>query len=223
MDQNLRKICRLDEAGRAGIVARRRDGPMIAGILIPLGHKDSLSLGGELLLFEWKPRSFIPVVVVAIVATVLRVPLLGAGPILPVAPHAPLAGLELAIAARLGILAGFGSSWLTRLVYACEDLFQRLPVHWTRWPAIGAVFIGVGGWLETRVLGVGYDSNQSLHLWPGGMHNGRARVATFEALFPGSTRIKPARRRRVDSCLLVAPPLCHQLASPKFKISEAES
>jgi H+/Cl- antiporter ClcA/predicted transcriptional regulator len=119
-------------------------------------------LAVELLLFEWKPRSFIPVAVASIVASVVRVPLLGAGPIFPVIPHAPVSGTELAIAAGLGILAGFGSGLLTMLVYAFEDLFQKLPLHWMWWPAIGAVFVGVGGILEPRVLGVGYDTIHSL-------------------------------------------------------------
>lgn len=119
-------------------------------------------LAVELLLFEWKPRSFIPVAVASIVASVVRVPLLGAGPIFPVIPHAPVSGTELAITAGLGILAGFGSGLLTMLVYAFEDLFQKLPLHWMWWPAIGAVFVGVGGIIEPRVLGVGYDTIHSL-------------------------------------------------------------
>lgn len=119
-------------------------------------------LAVELLLFEWKPRSFIPVAVASIVASVFRVPLLGAGPIFPIVAHASLSATELAIAAGLGILAGFGSGLLTMLVYACEDIFQKLPLHWMWWPAIGAIFIGVGGIIEPRVLGVGYDTIHSL-------------------------------------------------------------
>jgi len=119
-------------------------------------------LAVELLLFEWKPRSFIPVAIASIVASVLRVPLLGAGPIFPVTAHAPLSGTELAIAAVLGILAGFGSGLLTTLVYAFEDVFQKLPWHWMWWPAIGAIFVGIGGVIEPRVLGVGYDTIHSL-------------------------------------------------------------
>ncbi len=115
-------------------------------------------LAVELLLFEWKPRSFIPVAVASIVASVLRVPLLGAGPVFPMAAHAPLSGTELAIAAGLGVVTGFASGLLTMLVYACEDIFQKLPLHWMWWPAIGAVFIGVGGVIEPRVLGVGYNT-----------------------------------------------------------------
>ena len=119
-------------------------------------------LAVELLLFEWKPRSFIPVVLASIVASVLRVPLLGAGPIFPVLPHAPASGTVLAFAAGIGILAGFGSGLLTVLVYAFEDLFQKLPFHWMWWPAIGAVFVGIGGVIEPRVLGVGYTTIHSL-------------------------------------------------------------
>ena len=113
-------------------------------------------LAVELLLFEWKPRSFIPVAVASIVASVMRVPLLGAGPIFPVVRHAPVLGTELAFAAGIGVLAGFGSGLLTLLVYAFEDLFQKLPLHWMWWPAIGAIFVGIGGYFEPRVLSMGY-------------------------------------------------------------------
>lgn len=119
-------------------------------------------LAVELLLFEWKPRSFIPVAVASMVAAILRVRLLGPGPIFPVTPHAALSGTALLEAAGLGVCAGFASGLLTMLVYACEDIFQKVPLHWMWWPAIGAVFIGLGGLLEPRVLGVGYDTIHSL-------------------------------------------------------------
>lgn len=119
-------------------------------------------LAVELLLFEWKPRSFIPVAVAAIVAAALRVPWLGAGPIFPVLPHPATGVAELGAALLVGVLTGFASGLLTTMVYACEDAFQRLPIHWMWWPAIGAVVVGVGGWLDPRVLGVGYDLIHSL-------------------------------------------------------------
>src|ERR1041385_2018906 len=119
-------------------------------------------LAVELLLFEWKPRSFIPVAVASMVASVLRVPLLGAGPVFSVTPHSPPGGMEFLIAAGLGTLAGFGSGLLTMLVYECEDLFQMLPFHWMWWPAIGAVVVGIGGLIEPSVLGVGYDTIHGL-------------------------------------------------------------
>lgn len=122
----------------------------------------ALLIAVELLLFEWKPRSFIPVAVAALVASQLRVPLLGAGPIFPVIAHDPVSATELAFAAGVGILAGLASGLLTLLVYAFEDLFEKVPVHWMWWPAIGAVFVGIGGVIEPRVLGVGYDTIHSL-------------------------------------------------------------
>src|SRR6478609_6946707 len=96
-------------------------------------------LAVELLLFEWKPRSFIPVAVAAIVASVVRLPLLGAAPIFPVPLHSLLEPTQLAVALLVGLGAGFGSGLLTALVYAWEDLFQKLPFHWMWWPALGGL------------------------------------------------------------------------------------
>src|SRR5256714_2695516 len=114
-------------------------------------------LAVELLLFEWKPRSFIPVASAAAVAAALRVPLMGAGPVFATAPHAALAFAGLGSALAVGLIAGFGSGLLTRLVYACEDVFTKLPIHWMWWPAIGGLVVGLGGLLYPRALGVGYD------------------------------------------------------------------
>src|SRR5436190_2463402 len=117
-------------------------------------------LAVELLLFEWKPRSFIPVASAAAVAGALRVPLMGVGPVFATRAHlplAPLAPLALLSALALGLIAGFGSGLLTRLVYASEDFFAKLPVHWMWWPALGGLVIGIGGLFYPRALGVGYD------------------------------------------------------------------
>ena len=119
-------------------------------------------LAVELLLFEWKPRSFIPVALSAAVASVVRVPLLGAGPIFAVAPHGAPSTSVLALAIPVGILAGFASGLLTLLVYAFEDLFGKLPIHWMWWPAIGGLFVGLGGLWNPAVLGVGYDTIHAL-------------------------------------------------------------
>jgi chloride channel protein, CIC family len=121
-------------------------------------------LAVELLLFEWKPRSFIPVTVASVVAGLARVPLLGAGPIFPVAAHGLLPPHTLAIAVAVGVMAGLGSGALTSLVYFCEDLFPKIPVHWMWWPAIGGIVVGVGGYIDPRVLGVGYDTIHHLML-----------------------------------------------------------
>ncbi|WP_265592954.1 chloride channel protein [Verrucomicrobium sp. BvORR034] len=113
-------------------------------------------LAVELLLFEWRPRSLIPVAIAAVAATALRPLLLGAGPVFPVAAHASVSGAEIGYASLLGLLVGLGSGVVTSMVYAAEDAFKKVPVHWMWWPAIGAVFVGIGGLIEPRVLGVGY-------------------------------------------------------------------
>jgi H+/Cl- antiporter ClcA/CBS domain-containing protein len=114
-------------------------------------------LAVELLLFEWKPRSFIPVALAAAVAGALRVVFLGEGPIFPVSAHAALNGEALLIACLVGLAAGLASGVLTTLVYFFEDLFEKLPIHWMWWPTLGGLAIGIAGLIDPRILGVGYD------------------------------------------------------------------
>ena len=116
----------------------------------------------ELLLFEWKPRSFVPVAAAVVIAAALRVPLLGAGPMFPVPPHQAVTSAQLAIALGVGIVAGLVSALLTALVYGAEDLFAKLPMHFMWWPVIGGLVVGVGGLIEPRALGVGYDTIRDL-------------------------------------------------------------
>lgn len=149
----------LSSAERKTLLAAGAAAGMSAVFATPVA---AVLLAIEVLLFEWKPRSFIPVAVASAMAGIVRAHLLGAGPIFPVVPHAALGGSGLLLAAALGVVAGLGSSLLTALVYGCEDLFHRLPVHWMWWPALGAVFVGIGGLLEPRVLGVGYDTIHNL-------------------------------------------------------------
>ncbi|MGE7415199.1 chloride channel protein [Methylobacterium tarhaniae] len=114
-------------------------------------------LAVELLLFEWRPRSFIPVAAAAVTATVLRPALFGAGPLFPFAADPALPWWGLVACAGLGVAAGLLSGLLTRLLYACEDAFEHLPIHWMWWPALGGLAVGLGGLIEPRALGVGYD------------------------------------------------------------------
>ncbi|MET7246860.1 chloride channel protein [Methylobacterium sp. EM32] len=114
-------------------------------------------LAVELLLFEWRPRSFIPVAAAAMTATMLRPALFGEGPLFPVAADPALPWWGLLACAGLGIAAGLLSGFLTRLLYACEDAFERLPIHWMWWPVLGGLAVGLGGLIEPRALGVGYD------------------------------------------------------------------
>src|SRR5436309_4303734 len=124
----------LSSAERKTLLVAGAAAGMAAIFATPLA---AVLLAVELLLFEWKPRSFIPVAVASVVAAAMRVPLLGVGPIFPVPGHAVLGAETLGFAVVVGLLAGAASGALTALVYACEDLIPTLPVHWTWWPFLG--------------------------------------------------------------------------------------
>ena len=118
----------------------------------------AVMLAVELLLFEWKPRSVIPVALASVVAAAVRRHLLGFGPLFPVPPHAAFIGTAgLFGCVVVGLLAGVLSALLTGAVYASEDAFQHLPIHWMWWPAIGGLIVGIGGYFFPQALGVGYD------------------------------------------------------------------
>lgn len=117
----------------------------------------AVMLAVELLLFEWKPRSFIPVAVAACVSICWRPFLFESGALFPVSFHMELPWWGMALCAATGIVAGLQSGILTTLLYKVEDLFEALPVHWMWCPAIGGLIIGLGGLIEPRAMGVGYD------------------------------------------------------------------
>jgi len=120
-------------------------------------------LGVELLLFEWKPRSFIPAAIASIIADAMRHWFVAEGwmrpePLFPVTKIVPLATTGLFDAVILGIVCG-GMAWLlTKAVYGAEDAFRKLPIHWMWWPVIGGLIVGIGGVIEPHALGVGYDT-----------------------------------------------------------------
>jgi chloride channel protein, CIC family len=124
----------------------------------------ALLLSVELLLFEWAPRSLIPVGAAVAGATVVRWQLIGASPLFLI-PSTGMPTAETVFSALLiGLLAGALSALLTMAVYASEDTFRKLPIHWMWWPAIGGFVIGIGGLVQPRALGVGYNSIDSLLL-----------------------------------------------------------
>jgi H+/Cl- antiporter ClcA len=139
-------------AGAAAGMSATFDAPLAATLLAV-----------ELLLFEWKPRSFIPVAVASATAACVRPSLLGTGPLFPVTAFDvhPTWSLVAGCLA-CGLAAGAMSGLLTKGVYFFEDAFQKLPIHWMWWPAIGGLAIGIGGLIEPRALGVGYDVIESL-------------------------------------------------------------
>jgi CIC family chloride channel protein len=124
----------------------------------------ALLISVELLLFEWKPRSLIPVGAAVVAATALRWKLVGAGALFPIPATLGPTPATLLSALAIGLVAGGASAVLTWAVYAAEDGFRRLPIHWMWWPAIGGLAVGIGGLIQPRALGVGYDSIDSLLL-----------------------------------------------------------
>jgi H+/Cl- antiporter ClcA/CBS domain-containing protein len=120
-------------------------------------------LAVELLLFEWKPRSFIPVAFASTTAALLRPYLIGSGALFTVPQHhAALTPAGILSCVVCGLLAAALSGLLTLSVYAFEDLFEKLPIHWMWWPAIGGLVIGIGGLIYPHALGVGYDVIEEL-------------------------------------------------------------
>ncbi|HTN75169.1 MAG TPA: chloride channel protein [Pirellulaceae bacterium] len=118
----------------------------------------ALLLAIELLLFEFRPRSLIPVALAVATAASLRLALVGSEPVfsMPAIVAPSLAALLVYLV--LGGLLGVVAKGVTHAVYAIEDAFEKLPIHWMWWPAIGAVVVGVVGYFAPRTLGVGYNN-----------------------------------------------------------------
>ena len=112
----------------------------------------------ELLLFELGPRSLVPVALASATAAGVRAALVGSAPVfaMPAVPAPPLPALAAYV--LLGAGAGVLGVGVTRAVYAIEDGFERLPVPWPLWPAMGGLVVGAVGWAVPRTLGVGYDN-----------------------------------------------------------------
>ncbi len=158
---------RMTAAERKVLLVAGAAGGMSATFGTPVA---AVLLAVELLLFEWKPRSLVPVAVASIVAALVRQilvghPLLSLG-LTPLFTMTPLAGIPgpttLMSCVLVGLLAGGLSLLLTGAVYAAEDAFMRLPIHWMWWPAIGGLAVGIGGIIEPHALGVGYDNIERL-------------------------------------------------------------
>src|ERR1700746_3813004 len=145
------QLFNLTGAERKTLLVAGAAGGMSATFASPVA---AVLLAVELLLFEWKPRSLVPVALASAVAAVLRRYFLGLGPLFAVPEHPLFIGPK----ALLGLLAGGLSALLTISVYAPEDAFQHLKIHWMWWPAIGGLVIGLGGLIFPQALGGGYDT-----------------------------------------------------------------
>ncbi|MGN6780353.1 MAG: chloride channel protein [Marmoricola sp.] len=117
----------------------------------------AIVLAAELLLFEWRPRSLIPVAGAVCVATIIRYPLLGSGAIFLADAPIHLRPASYLLCLVSGVISALLAVGATVLVYASEDTFHKLPIHWMWWPAIGGLIIGIGGLFVPQALGVGYN------------------------------------------------------------------
>jgi H+/Cl- antiporter ClcA len=147
---------RLTDAERTTLLVAGAAAGMSATFATPVA---AILLAVELLLFEWRPRSLVPVAIASATAGVLRVYLLGAGPLFPMPVISNVHRVQFSIGALvLGALIGLIAAGMSRMMYAFEDMFEHLHVHWMWWPAIGGLGVGVGGLFFPRGLGVGYDN-----------------------------------------------------------------
>jgi H+/Cl- antiporter ClcA len=134
----------------------------------------------ELLLFEYRARSIIPVALASVAATALRGVFSGFDPVFAMPNILPPGPEALAAYVLLGAVMGFASVFVTKAVYRIEDAFEKLPVHWMWWPAIGAVVVGLVGYFAPRTLGVGYTNIEDIL---SGRIVGAALVALFVLKF----------------------------------------
>src|ERR1044071_3077799 len=140
----------LTSAERKTLLVAGAAGGMSATFASPVA---AVLLAVELLLFEWKPRSLIPVALASATAAAVRRYIIGVGPLFPVPPHPIFIGPGgLLGCVVVGLLAGGLSALLTLAVYAAEDAFQLLPIHWMWWPALGGLVIGIGGLVFPEAL-----------------------------------------------------------------------
>jgi chloride channel protein, CIC family len=150
----------LTSAERKTLLVAGAAGGMSATFASPVA---AVLLAVELLLFEWKPRSLIPVALSSAMAAAARRYIIGLGPLFPTLPHPAFIGPDGLLGCVLvGLLAGGLSALLTLSVYAAEDAFRLLPIHWMWWPALGGLAIGIGGLIVPQALGVGYETIEAL-------------------------------------------------------------
>lgn len=119
-------------------------------------------LAVELLLFEFRPRSIIPVALASVTAAGVRYATIGSAAVFAMPNVAQPSGEALVFYVLLGAFMGVVSVGVTRLVYGVEDAFEHLPVHWMWWPAIGGLAVGIIGYFAPHTLGVGYSNIEDI-------------------------------------------------------------
>lgn len=119
----------------------------------------AIFLAIELLLFEFSPRSIIPVSLACITGAAGHHLLFGHAPVFAMSNIiATPSNTALAAYSVMGIAIGFIAVAITKIVYFVEDSFEKLPIHWMWWPAMGGLAVGIIGYFSPHSLGVGYDN-----------------------------------------------------------------
>jgi CIC family chloride channel protein len=148
-----------------------------AGMAATFGSPVSaVLLAVELLLFEFRARSIVPVALASATAAGVRMALVGSAPVFEMPQLQQPSGEALAFYVLLGALIGAVATGVTRAVYAVEDAFEKLPIHWMWWPALGGLAVGVVGYFAPRTMGVGYDNIE--HILTGSL-TGQALLLLF--------------------------------------------
>lgn len=122
----------------------------------------AILLAIELLLFEFSPRSVIPVAVACITGAGMHILLFGSQPVFAMPDIPSVTDSALITYVLMGALIGVVAAWVSRSVYFVEDMFEKLPIHWMWWPALGAIVVGVIGYYAPHTMGVGYDNIKTL-------------------------------------------------------------
>lgn len=122
----------------------------------------AILLAIELLLFEFSPRSVIPVAIGCITGAAMHMVLFDSHPVFAMPDIPPVSDVALFTYVLMGAVVGVAAAYISRSVYYVEDLFEKLPIHWMWWPALGAVAVGVVGYFAPHTMGVGYDNIKDL-------------------------------------------------------------
>jgi CIC family chloride channel protein len=159
LGSTLGQLLKITSSERKVILAAGATAGMSAIFGTPIA---AVFLAIELLLFEFSPKAILPVALACITGAAGHHLMFEAGPVFPMPDVETPSNLALAVYSFIGILIGFLSLFLTKAVYVIEDLFEKLPVHWMWWPAMGGLVVGLIGYFYPHTLGVGYDNITSL-------------------------------------------------------------
>jgi CIC family chloride channel protein len=152
-----------------------------AGMAATFGSPVSaVLLAVELLLFEFRSRSLIPVALASATAAGVRMAFVGPQAVFAMPQLSHPSGSALAFYIVLGGVIGWVATFVTRAVYAAEDGFEKLPIHWMWWPALGGLVVGTVGYFAPHTMGVGYDNIEQILQ---GSLTGQALVVLFALKF----------------------------------------